>query len=71
MLYKIEHITKYSFSKEVFLEPHILRLRPRTDSAQTLKSFEIEIKPSPTGKTNIIDLGGDSIFLWFEELQTL
>ncbi len=68
MLYKIEHITKYYFSKRVFLEPHIVRLRPRSDSTQTLKSFEIDITPTPTGRTNITDIGGDSIFLWFEEL---
>ena len=68
MLYKIEHTTRYSFSKEVFLEPHIIRLCPRSDSAQTLKSFDIDVKPTPIGTTKIIDVGGDSIFLWFEEL---
>jgi transglutaminase-like putative cysteine protease len=68
MLYKIEHATRYSYSKEVFLEPHIVRLRPRSDAAQVLKSFEIEINPSPTGKTNITDIGGDSVFLWFDDL---
>lgn len=68
MLYKIEHGTIYSYSKEVFLEPHIVRLRPRSDSAQTLKSFEIEIKPTPKGMTKIIDTGGDSVFIWFEDL---
>lgn len=68
MLYKIEHATKYYFSKEVFLEPHIVRLCPRSDSTQTLKSFEIDVKPTPTGRTNMVDIGGDSVFLWFEEL---
>jgi len=68
MLYKIEHITRYSYSKEVFLEPHIVRLCPRSDSSQTVKYFEIDVKPTPTGITKIIDVGGDSVFLWFEEL---
>lgn len=68
MLYKIEHTTRYHFSKEIFLEPHIVRLIPRSDSTQTLKSFEIEIEPTPTGMTKILDLGGDSIFLWFDDL---
>ena len=68
MLYKIEHITTYKYSKEVFLEPHTVRLRPRTDSAQTLKNFEIIVSPKPTGHTNLIDSGGDSVFMWFEDM---
>ncbi len=66
MLYKIEHTTRYSFSKEVFLEPHTIRLRPRSDSSQTLKKFDIKINPEPTGRTNIVDIGGDSSSLWFD-----
>lgn len=68
MLYKIEHITRYAYSKEVFLEPHIVRLRPRSDSAQTLKKFEIDVNPKPSGITTILDSGGDSVFLWFEDM---
>jgi transglutaminase-like putative cysteine protease len=68
MLYKIEHITRYSFSKEVFLEPHTIRLRPKSDSTQTLKKFEININPEPTGSTNLVDIGGDSSSLWFDGL---
>ena len=68
MLYKIEHVTQYSFSKKVFLEPHTIRLRPRSDSAQTVQKFEIDVTPEPTGRTNLVDIGGDSMSLWFEEL---
>ncbi len=68
MLYKIEHITRYKYSKEVFLEPHVVRLRPRTDSAQTLLNFEIEVTPRPSGRTDLIDSGGDSVFIWFEDM---
>lgn len=68
MLYKINHTTRYSYSKEVFLEPHIVRLRPRSDSHQILRDFEIDIKPTPSGRTFISDVGGDSIFLWFHDL---
>ncbi len=68
MLYKIEHITRYSFSKEVFLEPHTIRLRPKSDSAQTVQKFEIDVNPEPKGRTNLVDIGGDSTSLWFEEL---
>ena len=68
MLYKIEHITRYAYSQEVFLEPHVVRLRPRSDSSQILRDFEISVKPKPTGTTTIIDSGGDSIFVWFEQM---
>ncbi len=68
MLYKIEHVTQYSFSKKVFLEPHTIRLRPRSDSAQTVQKFEIDVTPEPKGRTNLVDIGGDSMSLWFEEL---
>lgn len=68
MLYKIEHVTQYSFSKEVFLEPHTIRLHPRSDSAQTVQKFEIDVNPEPKGRTNLVDIGGDSMSLWFEEL---
>ena len=68
MLFQIEHITRYKYSKKVFLEPHIIKLRPRSDSSQSVKSFEVEVVPEPTGATNIIDVDGDSISMWFEEL---
>ncbi|MCZ6527283.1 MAG: transglutaminase family protein, partial [Candidatus Dadabacteria bacterium] len=55
MLYKIEHVTQYSFSKKVFLEPHTIRLRPRSDSAQTVQKFEIDVNPEPKGRTNLVD----------------
>ena len=68
MLYKIEHTTRYSYSKEVFLEPHVLRLYPRSDSTQRVQQFEIDVNPEPVGKTTLVDIGGDSIYLWFEDL---
>lgn len=68
MRYKIEHITNYKYSKEVFLEPHVVRLCPRSDFAQTLINFEIDVKPKPTGISKIIDTACDSVFLWFEEM---
>lgn len=68
MLYKIEHITLYKYSQEVFLEPHTIRLRPRSDSSQKLKDFKITIRPRPAGTTTLLDSGGDSVFVWFEEM---
>lgn len=50
------------------MEPHTVRLRPRSDTAQTLRKFEIIVSPKPSGRTDLIDSGGDSVFIWFEEM---
>jgi len=48
------------------MEPMTVRLRPRSDCCQKLHQFEMEIDPSPEGKTELVDLDGTpSIFLWF------
>ena len=43
MILVIEHLTCFTYSRPVFLEPHILRLRPRCDWNQRLLDFEMEI----------------------------
>ena len=70
MLLEIEHKTKYSYSKPVFLEPHFIRLRPRSDSTQKVYTFNIEFSPEPIGKTDCVDIdGNDTVFIWFEDLK--
>jgi transglutaminase-like putative cysteine protease len=67
MLFKIKHITHYIYTSEVFLEPHILRVVPRTDAYQTLKTFEVEVSPLPTTKNEKIGLNNaHDYMLWFE-----
>ena len=67
MDYQIIHTTTYSYSQPVDLAPHIVRLRPRSDAFQTLKSFEIHVFPEPAGLSEIADLGGNDIIkLWFK-----
>lgn len=67
MLFKIKHITHYTYSSEVYLEPHLLRVAPRTDASQTLKSFDLEVLPLPTTKNVKVGLNNfHDYMLWFE-----
>lgn len=67
MLFKIKHITHYKYSSEVFLEPHLLRVSPRTDAYQVLKTFDLEVFPLPTVKNAKVGLNNlHDYMLWFE-----
>jgi len=68
MKYKITHLTTYTYSKEVFFEPFILRLKPKSNNYQKLQEFKLLIDPKPEGKTETLDLEDNSIVtVWFEE----
>ncbi len=63
------HETRYRYSKPVFLEPHIMRLTPRTDGCQELFSFSFDVEPRPAGSHEFLDAEGNrAVSLWFEEL---
>ena len=67
MLYHICHTTTYNYSQAVFLRPHIVRLRPRCDSWQTLHSFSLKVEPEPVQISEFTDLDGNAIAkLWFK-----
>ena len=66
MRISITHNTTYKYNDSVFLDPHIIRLKPKCDASQELVSFEIEIDPVPDGTAEIVDVAGnDSICAWF------
>ena len=66
MLYEISHTTIYRFSRTVFLEPHIVRLVPRSNADQRLRQFEIEFSPTPDGVADLIDAEGNAaVQAWF------
>ena len=66
MLFDIDHTTIYRYSQAVFLEPHTVRLVPRSGADQQLLNFEITISPTPAGQTTLIDAEGNSaIQAWF------
>jgi transglutaminase-like putative cysteine protease len=67
MRYQIQHFTKYKYSRSLLLKPHIIRLRPRSNSWQQVLSFQIDIEPKPIGFSEYIDLdGNDLIKVWFD-----
>lgn len=69
MYFHIEHQLQFKYTKPVFIEPTIVRLRPRSDSWQELLSFKIEISPSPQGSTESNGLDGTpTSLLWFQGL---
>jgi Bacterial transglutaminase-like N-terminal region len=56
----VTHSTVYRYDFPVYLEPHIFRLRPRTNSAQRLLGFDLQIVPMPAGTTECLDQDGQS-----------
>ena len=67
MRFYVTHSTAYRFDAEVRLEPHTFRLRPRSDGAQRLCTFEIEISPAPAGSSECLDQDGNAVRqAWFE-----
>ncbi|MSS71779.1 MAG: transglutaminase family protein [Candidatus Latescibacteria bacterium] len=70
MFFEIVHTTRFVYSRPVFLEPHTVRLRPRCDCAQRLVHFTVGVDPLPAGRSECIDLDGNtSTRLWFDGLH--
>ena len=68
MLFHVTHVTEYSYSRPVFLEPHIIRLRPRSDGVQHLRRFHMTIAPRPAGMTECLDIEGNAtVQAWFSD----
>ena len=65
----VVHRTVYRYSAPVFLEPHVVRLRPRTDAAQRLIQHQLSIAPEPLGQAVFLDQDGNiAAQVWFEGL---
>ena len=70
MIYKIEHSLTYEFSAPVFLEPHRIYLKPRTDNSQRLLDFELSIDPKPSFISQNTDAcGNPETRVWFQGLS--
>jgi transglutaminase-like putative cysteine protease len=66
MKISVTHSTVYRYDFPVYLEPQIFRLRPRTNSAQRLLAFDIQISPTPAGTTECLDQDGNlALNAWF------
>lgn len=69
MKYRVNHLTTYTYTKPVFLEPHLIRLCPRSDPGQTVLSFKLHVSPQPTGISHNIDADNNPFHLvWFDDL---
>jgi transglutaminase-like putative cysteine protease len=70
MLFEIIHRTRYNYSVPVFLEPLTLRLRPRCDATQTLRSYRVDVTPTPGGISHCVGLDGNNTeTVWFSGLH--
>jgi transglutaminase-like putative cysteine protease len=68
MIFRIAHQVSYIYSAPVYLEPHILSLRPRDDASQQLTRFSLDIEPEPSGRHDFLDAAGNCCScLWFSE----
>lgn len=69
MNFKIVHETTYLFSDEVFLEPHYLRFRPKSNAFINVSKCSISLKYSAEGHRVIEDEEHNRVdFYWFEKL---
>jgi len=63
----LRHRTGYRFDKPVFLEPHVIRLRPRVDGALWLAATTLDIDPVPAVRAENLDLEGNAVTqVWFD-----
>jgi transglutaminase-like putative cysteine protease len=63
---QISHRTHYVYSQPVFLEPQVLRLKPPTNAAQRLLSYDLTIEPPPAGQSYNTDLeSNETVVIWF------
>ncbi len=72
MRYRISHQTTYTYSRPVALAPHDLRLIPRSDGHQHLRSLTTQILPVPQGQSTVLDTYGNCLhrYWWSEEPTT-
>ena len=69
MRFIASHTTRFRYSEPVYLEPHAIRMRPRSDPWQRLTSFRIEIEPEPVLLSEAVDAEGNDIAqAWFSDL---
>jgi transglutaminase-like putative cysteine protease len=66
MRYRIHHTTYYTYRQPVHLRHHVFRLRPRSDSAQQVRHFQLEVSPTPERLTDVTELeGSQTQSAWF------
>ena len=69
MKFKITHHLQYTYSREVFVEPTVLRLKPRDDFSQKLDNFQTEFNPAPAGRSEGLDLYNNPVTLFWHTAE--
>ncbi len=65
--YRIVHETEYTYSSEVFHEPHIFRFKPKNNPHYFLEEFSINVFPEPIGISEQLDAENNIVhFCWLE-----
>lgn len=69
MKFRVHQTTTYRYSQAVFLEPHVIRLRPRSDPSQIEIAGQLSVTPKPVGLSSTIDAEGNlAAVAWFDDL---
>jgi hypothetical protein len=55
MHFRVHHTTRYQYSGEATLTPHIIRLRPRMSDQIHLMSYDLQLHPSPVSLVETLD----------------
>lgn len=58
MQFSILHTSTYTFDAPVFIEPHVIRLRPREDPTQRIVQYALQIDPQPQFLSESVELEG-------------
>lgn len=70
MRFEVRHNLRYTYSREVFLEPTSIRLKPRVDFSQRLDYFNLLVEPAPAGLSESLDLfNNHEALAWFSGKQ--
>lgn len=59
--FRIRHETEYRFSRPAFLEPHTVRLSPRSDGATTVENSSVLVDPPPATHSRHLDAEGNVV----------
>ena len=69
MRISIRHETRYFYSRSVFIEPHLVRLVPRSTPGVRVHSHTLYVDPDPAGRCVALDMDGNHYHqLWFGDL---
>ncbi len=68
MRIQVRHLTRYSYTQPVLLDPHTIRLRPRQDSYLALEQYSLHLDPVPMQQSWVLDPYGNNVLrAWFEQ----